>query len=216
MPSKKTTTKIVSSEKQITKEQPSQDEKTQEQPSVQLSSTNVETEFKKKYNILYKGLLASKKEAMSMISESHNKTIIALKELLTVHNFEMKHEHVRKHKKNGNRPPSGFNKPRPVPERLAKFIGVKSGDELSGPQITSKIWEQFHTRHLMLETDKRVLRTDEEIRDLFKIPASVDNSTDRNDVNGLNFKTLPKYIKNAYLPATPVPEPKKVSKTKTK
>jgi len=173
-----------------------------------------ETEFKKKYNLLCKELGVFKKDEIKLITNMCSRTLSSLKELLVSHNAEIRCQHSKKHKHNGNRPPSGFNKPSPVPEKLAKFIGVKPGEELTRPQITSKIWKQFHTRHLTLDADKGVLRVDTEISDLFKIPMSVNDIKDRKDTNGLNFKTLPKYIKNAFLPAPDVTKPKVATKKK--
>ena len=102
-----------------------------------------------------------------------------------------------KQKRNGPHAPTGFAKPQPVPDKLAKFIGVKSGTELTGPTITSKVWTQLKERGLTYEKDRRVFRTDKEVSELFNVPSSVNKSQDHRDKKGFNFCNLQTYIANA-------------------
>ena len=93
--------------------------------------------------------------------------------------------------------PTGFAKLQKIPSKLAKFINVKTGEELTGPEITSKVWEQLKLRDLTYEKDKRVFRTNTETSDVFDIPKSVNSSTNHSDEKGFNFCNLQRYIKNA-------------------
>jgi chromatin remodeling complex protein RSC6 len=93
--------------------------------------------------------------------------------------------------------PSKLAKPQKVPSKLAKFIGVEAGDELTGPDITLKVWDQLKKRDLTYDKDRRVFRTNKEVSELFNIPMSVNESINYRDEKGFNFCNLQKYIKNA-------------------
>lgn len=109
--------------------------------------------------------------------------------------------------KQQNHKNTGFAKLRPVPCKLATFIGVVPGTELSGPVITKKVWSELKSRNLTfqgdenrgLKSDQRVLRVDDEVSKIFNIPMSVNNSVDSKDPNGFNFGNLQKYIRNAFI-----------------
>jgi hypothetical protein len=98
---------------------------------------------------------------------------------------------------------TGFTKLKPVYGKFAKFIGVKNGTELSGPETTKKVWEQFKLRGLTFQgdgnhhKDERILRVDDEVSKLLNVPMTVNNSTNHRDANGLNFSNLQRYINNA-------------------
>jgi hypothetical protein len=143
------------------------------------------------------------------ISECHNlKTLIKnikndLKILQTAHKLELK-ANVKKAVKNKktNHKASGFASCKVVTGKLAEFIGVEPGTELSGPKITSKVWDEFKNRNLVYEQDKRILRVDKTISELFNVPMSVNDSTEHNDPAGLNFGNIQKFIKNLLKNAT--------------
>jgi len=120
-----------------------------------------------------------------------------LKKLESAYRHDIKKVRKHKQKRNGPHTPTGFAKPQLVPEKLAKFIGVKPGTELTGPTITSKVWTQLKDRNLTYEKDKRVFRTDKEVSDLFNVPSSVNKSKDHRDKSGFNFCNLQTYIANA-------------------
>ena len=112
---------------------------------------------------------------------------------------------TEKSKRSENHKPTGFARLRPVSGKLAGFIGVDSGAELSGPEVTKKVWAELKNRNLTyqgdekkgVKGDQRVLRVDDEVSKLFNIPMSVNKSVDHKDANGFNFGNLQKYIKNA-------------------
>jgi len=120
-----------------------------------------------------------------------------LKKLESCYKYDIKKVKKHKQKRNGPHKPTGFAKPQAVPDKLAKFIGVKSGEELTGPVITSKVWQQLKERGLTYEKDKRVFRTDKTVSDLFGVNTSVNKSTDHRDKTGFNFCNLQKYIAHA-------------------
>jgi hypothetical protein len=138
------------------------------------------------------------KELLRTVSES-------LKKLQTAHKSEVKKMRTKKSKRSENHKPTGFARLRPVSGKLAGFIGVDSGTELSGPEVTKKVWAELKSRNLTFQGDEkkgvkgdqRVLRVDDEVSKLFSVPMSVNKSVDCKDPNGFNFGNLQKYIKNA-------------------
>jgi chromatin remodeling complex protein RSC6 len=119
------------------------------------------------------------------------------KKLEACYKHDIKRVRKYKQKRTGPHKPTGFAKQQVVPEKLAKFIGVKTGEELTGPEITSRVWQQLKERNLTYEKDKRVFRTDKVVSDLFGVKSDVNKSTDHRDKNGFNFCNLQKYIAHA-------------------
>lgn len=134
---------------------------------------------------------------LKLMREKFQSLSSTLKKLDAAYRYDIKRVRKHKQKRNGAHKPTGFAKPQVVPDKLAKFIGVKPGDELTGPEITSKVWKQLKERDLTYEKDKRVFRTNKEVTALFNVPASVNDSKDHRDKEGFNFCNLQKYIANA-------------------
>jgi hypothetical protein len=122
---------------------------------------------------------------------------VTLKKLEAAYNSDVKKIKKTKPKRNVPHKLTGFAKPKPVPDKLAKFIGVSAGTELAGPAVTKLVWAQLKEKGLTYEEDKRVFRTNPEISELFNVPKSVNKSTDHKDKAGFNFCNLQKYIANA-------------------
>jgi chromatin remodeling complex protein RSC6 len=122
---------------------------------------------------------------------------LTLRKLEGAHRQDIKKVRKHKQKRNGQHKPTGFAKPQLVPDKLAKFICVKSGSELTGPEITSAVWKQLKSRNLTYEKDKRVFRTNKEVSALFNVPATVNTSVDHRDEHGFNFCNLQTYIAHA-------------------
>lgn len=149
--------------------------------------------------------LSSTQEECSKLKELIKSVSENLKKLQSVHKSEVKKMRTKKSKRSENHKPTGFARLRPVTGKLAGFIGVESGTELSGPEITKKVWAVLKSRNLTyqgdekkgVKGDQRVLRVDEEVSKLFNVPMSVNKSVDCKDPNGFNFGNLQKYIKNA-------------------
>lgn len=129
----------------------------------------------------------------------------SIKKLQAVHKSELKRAKVKKSKRSEKHKPTGFARPRPVVGKMAEFIGVESGTELSGPAITSKVWAVLKARGLThkgdeasgVKGDQRVLRVDKEVSELFFVPMSANKSTTPDDEEGINFGNLQFYIKQA-------------------
>lgn len=145
--------------------------------------------FQKQLNTLKEKLKALKTDVSAVNG--------ALKELEGAYKHDTKKLAKRKTKKTGDHKPTGFAKKQPVPTKLARFIGVEPETELSGPEITKKVWEQLRERNLFYKDDKRVFRTDKVVSDVFGVKKSVNNSTDHKDPEGFNFCNLQKFISQA-------------------
>lgn len=95
---------------------------------------------------------------------------------------------------------SGITKPQLVPKDLCKLLDLDQNNPVykSRIEITKEIYELLHSRGLYYQQDKRVLRADEEIKKIFNLPDTVNNSIDPKDKQGFNFYTLQSYIKQCY------------------
>lgn len=141
--------------------------------------------------------LASAQEEISKVREQLKLLTVNLKKLESAYSSDMK-KAQKTSKKVSRTKKTGFAKPKLVPDKLAKFIGVNLGTELSGPEVTKKVWAQLREKGLMYEKDKRVFRTNAEVSDVFNVPKSVNKSVNHEDSEGFNFRNLQKYIANAY------------------
>jgi len=158
------------------------DSKSEGKGEAELKFLNQLTEMQEQYKAL--------KEGLQLFGG-------ALKKMESAYNHDIKKTKKHKQKRNGPHKPTGFAKPQKVPSKLAKFIKVEAGSELTGPDITSKVWDQIKDRGLTYEKDKRVFRTNKEVSELFDVPKTVNNSTNHRDEKGFNFCNLQRYIKNA-------------------
>jgi hypothetical protein len=150
--------------------------------------------------------MTSAQDECGKLKELLKSVSTSLKKLQATHKADVKKMKTKKSKRSGEHKPTGFARTRPVTGKLADFLGVQSGAELSGPEITKKVWAELKSRNLTyqgdekkgIKGDQRVLRVDDEVSQLFNIPKSVNKSTDCTDKeNGFNFGNLQKYIKNA-------------------
>lgn len=93
---------------------------------------------------------------------------------------------------------TGFTKPETVPDELANLIGVDKGTVMARTKLTKCVYDVFRKRGLQYKGDKRVLRADNEIKKIFNLPDSVNNSTKAKDDTGINFYNIQKYIAKCY------------------
>lgn len=134
--------------------------------------------------------------AYSETKKQMNNLLVEIKKLQMVHRVEMKKVKTKKNKRNENYEPTGFARPRSVTGKFAEFIGVQDGTELTGPQITRRMWATLKEKNLTWSEDARVLRTNDEVSALMFVPKSVNESTNCKDIeNGFNFCNLQFYIK---------------------
>ena len=120
-----------------------------------------------------------------------------IKSLMKLHKKEMKNAKKNKRTKNV-KTKTGFTKPTIVPNKLADFVGVDHGTEMSRTKLTKLISDEFKKRNLGYEKDKRVIIPDDEVKKLFNLSDDAVKSRDPKDKNGLNFYTLQKHIAHCY------------------
>lgn len=206
---KKETVKKEQSKKDVPKKAASKKEeksvskesKTEKKSSKSKVEEKVEQKVEEKGEVQMKFLeqFALLQEEFKRLKECLQNAGSTLKKLESTYTHDIKKTKKHKQKRNGPHKPTGFAKPQVVPDKLAKFIGVKSGTQLTGPDVTSRVWKQLKEKNLTFEDDNRVFRTNKEVSEIFSVPQSVNKSTNHKDKNGFNFCNLQKYIKNAYV-----------------
>jgi len=164
-----------------------------QEPVQETVQTDAQNDSESKFDTLFRAIQTELKD----IKDRQSGLTLTLRKLESAHRAEIKSVRKHKQKRNGQHKPTGFAKPQVVPEKLAKFIGIKGGSELTGPEITSAVWKQLKARNLTYEADKRVFRTNKEVSALFNVPATVNSSIDHRDENGFNFCNLQTYIAHA-------------------
>jgi hypothetical protein len=199
--------------KEETKKQSKEETKKQTKEETKKKNTSVGTvdeetkddESSKKNKVSYEERV---EQVTKHITDEYNTVKERLKalgntltELTRLHNSHMKKCSLKKKSKRVNTQ-TGFNSERKIYGELAEFIGVEDGTSMRGPKLTQKVWEKMKELGLYYksnkgEEDRRVLRTNDKVSALFDIPKSVNDATDHQDLNGLNFRTIQKYIKNA-------------------
>lgn len=164
----------------------------------ELIEQEMDNEFAKisKFAKVYKEF-RQKIEDMTKISREVN--------IITKKMNKMYYEDIKKARhmkyKNPNRKPTGFNRPREFTNELLDLIGVKHGTMMSMPQFTKKIWKALKDNNLVNKENGRILRVNDAVKKAFKLTneqvKKMNETTDCNDMEGLNFKTLQKFISNA-------------------
>lgn len=107
------------------------------------------------------------------INEAYG-TIRALKSGLKVlerqHKREIKlsRKNRKSHNANkGQKKPSGFNKPGPVPATIIKLLNLEEGVELPRTKVTKLIYGYIKDHELQVPEDKRTINPDKKLRKLF-------------------------------------------------
>ena len=117
-----------------------------------------------------------------------------IKKLETSYQHDINKAVKVKRRKNGLNKPTGFVKELDLPKELADLIGVAEGTKISMPAYTKQFYAMLKSKNLLYADDGRVLRANEEIRKVFNLPESVNDSIDHKDKKGFNFYTLQKHI----------------------
>ncbi len=117
-----------------------------------------------------------------------------IKKLESAYQFDLSRASKMRKRKTSQVKPTGFVKELELPKELADLIGADVGTRLSMPSYTKKFYEMLKQNKLFYEKDGRVLRANAEIKRVFNLPDSVNESTDYKDKNGFNFYTLQKHI----------------------
>jgi hypothetical protein len=113
-----------------------------------------------------------------------------LKKLEINYNQDINKVHKSKRKREPGTVPLGFVSEKLLSDGMAKLIHVEKGTKMSMPEYTKKFNSELRSRGLLYEKDKRVFRTDAEIRKVFGFEESINKSTDYKDKQGFNFATL--------------------------
>jgi hypothetical protein len=117
-----------------------------------------------------------------------------IKKLESAYQFDLSRASKHRKRKTSQVKPTGFVKELELPKELADLIGVEVGTRLSMPSYTKKFYEMLKQNKLFYEKDGRVLRANAEIKRVFNLPDSVNESVDYKDKNGFNFYNLQNHI----------------------
>ena len=114
---------------------------------------------------------------------------------LYLQDMKIAKKHMRKRKNNKK---TGFTKDDVVPEKLAELIGVDKDTAMPRTKLTKEIYSVIKDRNLFYDKDKRVLRADKELMNIFNLSENVNKSTDPRDKNGFNFFNIQQHIAKCY------------------
>jgi len=101
---------------------------------------------------------------------------------------------AKKKKISGNRPPSGFTKPAPISDELAKFLGKATGTEMARTDVSKELNAYICAKDLKDKKNGRFIHPDASLSKLLNLQST--------DV--LSYFNLQKYIKHHFLKAAPV------------
>lgn len=95
----------------------------------------------------------------------------------------------RKRRKNENRQPSGFIKPCPISDDLAKFLQKESGTEMARTDVSKEINQYIVANNLRDKTNGRVIIPDKKLTNLLKVGKE----------DQLTYFNLQKYLKPHFI-----------------
>jgi len=130
---------------------------------------------------------------MDNLIEQHKHSIIQLKELRKKYLKDTQTKiKIKKDKQ------TGFAKKTITPDSIADFLGLDKDIELSRSDVFKKIYQELKRRGLCYKKDKRVLRVDDEVCEMFDLTLDVNNVIDPKDPAGFNLFNLQKKIADCY------------------
>jgi len=94
----------------------------------------------------------------------------------------------RKKSASGNRAPSGFTKPAPISDELAKFLGKSSGIEMSRTDVSKEINDYIKSNNLKDQKNGRIIHPDSKLTVLLNVK----------DGEQLSYFNLQKYMKHHF------------------
>ena len=151
-----------------------------------LNSDSDESEFTKQCEFL-----------LEKITKNYKDQRDEIRNLVKLHKKELKN--IKKVKRSrGNKDKTGFTKPTIVPDKLANFVGLAKGSEISRTELTGLLCKEFKKRNLYYKKDRRIIIPDDDVKKIFNLPKDAEKSTNPKDKNGLNFYNLQKYIAECY------------------
>ena len=113
--------------------------------------------------------------------------------LIKQHNREIKLSRKNRRNKNSARRnvKSGFNKPTPVPEPVAKLFDIEEGTLLARTVVTKMIYQYIRDKGLQNPENKRQINPDSKIRKLFQLSKE----------DTLSFENFQTHMKKLYPPS---------------
>ena len=111
---------------------------------------------------------------------------------------------MSKTRRNNGQPrsPTGFGKPCFVPTSLRSLLQLKDDECVTRPSVTKKLYEYIETNSLYSETDKRLLRVNDQLSKALQLTSqevkTINSSSSVSDKQGLNFYNIQKYVARLY------------------
>jgi len=150
------------------------------------NGTNETSEFIEQCDILLEKITKNYKEQRDDI-----------KKLIKLHKKEIRS--IKKNKRNKlSKDKTGFTKASVVPDKLAEFLRINKGTEMSRTEVTSLLCKEFNSRNLYHKQDRRIIIPDDDVKKLFNLSKDSDKSNNPKDKNGLNFFNLQTHIARCY------------------
>lgn len=98
---------------------------------------------------------------------------------------------AKKRKASGNRQPSGFTKPAPISDELAKFLGKATGTEMARTDVSKELNAYIRAKDLQDKSNGRRIHPDASLAKLLNLQSS----------DELTYFNLQKYMKHHFLKA---------------
>lgn len=99
----------------------------------------------------------------------------------------------KKHKRSGNRQPSGFVRPTLISEELASFLGKEMGTEMARTEVSKEINQYIRSNNLQDKANGRNINPDAKLIALLKLKEG----------DMLSYFNLQKYMKHHFVKTTP-------------
>ena len=94
-------------------------------------------------------------------------------EKATVKQLKVAQKLSNKKRRKGTRAPSGFVRPSPISDELAKFLGKPSGTEMARTDVTREINKYIRANNLQDKDNGRKINPDKQLTQLLKLEDSV-------------------------------------------
>ena len=171
---------------------------------VEVTVTEVNTNEKKEDNKIKKinskalPLINNLSEQISRLLKDAKNIKLNLAKLSNAYNQDLKKYSKLKLKRKDGRKVAGFMKPKTVPIKLETFLKLEPGTKMTRNQIVKLMYKKIQESDLIYDKDGRVFRANNDLRKLFNLPKSVNDSVDPKDKDGFNFYNFQKHIAKLY------------------
>ena len=154
----------------------------------EISNDISSVEEQSKYDSIVEELLS----VMKRIADLQKTEKQLIKKLAIIHNADVRR--ARNKKRRANPEATGFAKKKVVGGKLADWLNVERGTEMTGPEISKTFWKRIIEEGLQSDMDKRLFRTNKEVTKIFGVSDKVNSITDPLDKNGFNMRTYQTHI----------------------